>query len=210
MSEFPNSEGDQGRRRRVSFAVVIVALLMVGVLRAAGRLWWCACATPLLWVGDVNSSHLSQHLFDPYSFSHLLHGVVFYGMLWILARRIPYAQRLLVALVLEAGWEILENSPFIIDRYRQSTMALQYYGDSIVNSVGDLLSCALGFWVASLLRWWRSVALVVLVEVGMLVLYRDNLTLNVLMLVAPSESIKAWQLQGGGTASVAPRHSISP
>lgn len=189
-----SNQGVQPRRFSLWYLLLVVGL--VAALRAAGRLWWCACATPRLWIGDVYSSHLSQHLFDPYSFSHLLHGLIFYGVLRLLAPSTTRLQQLLFALSLEAGWEILENSPFIIDRYRQSTMALNYYGDTIVNSVGDLLSCAVGFWLGSAMRWWVSVVLFLAVELGMLGLYRDNLTLNLLMLVAPSEAVKAWQLRG--------------
>ena len=199
----PRPRGDMteqvriGCAKRELWAGLAIVAVMVIVLRSAGRRWWCACATPMFWIGDVNSSHLSQHLFDPYSFSHLLHGVIFF---WVLKRLMPHrptSYAFIAALLLEAGWEVLENSSLIIDRYRQSTMALNYYGDSIVNSFGDMLSCALGFLLAASGRWFFSVALFLTVEIGMLALYRDNLTLNVLMLTYPSERVKRWQMGAG-------------
>jgi hypothetical protein len=145
---------------------------------------------------DIWSSAQSQRVADPYSFSHIVHGFLFYGLLWLTARRWPVSTRLLAAVVLEGGWEILENSPLIIDRYRAVTIAQGYVGDSILNSISDIAMCAGGFLLAANLRVAMSVALVVATEILMVVLIRDNLTLNIVMLVAPIEGIRVWQMAG--------------
>jgi hypothetical protein len=173
-----------------------IALLSVLALRIEGRLWWCACRTPTPFSTRVASSHNSQHLLDPYSFSHLLHGIIFYWALRLLLPRARVATLLLIALLIEAGWEVLENSPIIIARYRAATASLGYSGDTIVNSVGDILSCLLGFFLAQRVGWKWSIALFIAIELIMLGLIRDNLTLNVIMLLWPIEAIKQWQ--GGG------------
>ncbi len=149
-----------------------------------------------LFEGDIWSSEQSQRLVDPYSPSHVVHGVLFYALLWLAARRLPLRHRFLLAVALEACWEILEKSPLVIDRYRAVTIALGYQGDSILNSLSDVLMMSLGFLLASRVRVWLSVAAVVLMEVGCLLWIRDNLTLNIIMLVHPIEAIKAWQLAG--------------
>jgi hypothetical protein len=181
---------------RAWLAVASMSNATVAVLRAEGRVWWCACRTPTPFSTNPNSRHNSQHLLDPYSFSHLLHGLIFYGCLRLIAPRARPARTLLVALAIEAGWEILENSPLIIARYRAATAAVGYTGDSIVNSSGDVLSCALGFWLASRLSWRWSLAIFVAVELIMLALIRDNLTLNVVMLLYPLDAIRQWQSGG--------------
>ena len=177
-------------------AAAVLMLLTLAALRLEGRIWWCACRTPTPFSTDVNSSHNSQHLLDPYSFSHLLHGLIFYGCLRLLAPRAGAGWMLVTALAVEAGWEVLENSPLVIARYRAATAAKGYTGDTIVNSAGDVLSCALGFFVAARLGWRWSVALFVAVELVMLALIRDNLTLNVIMLLYPLEAIRQWQSGG--------------
>lgn len=152
------------------------------------RLIWCTCATPQFWIGDSASSHTSQHLFDPYSFSHFQHGIFFFALLTLIKR--PF---LSVALILEVLWEVLENTPYVIERYRTDTIALSYTGDSIINSLGDLFACYLGFLAASKLPWKFSLAVYLAIELIMLILIRDSLTLNVIMLLYPLESIKNWQ-----------------
>jgi hypothetical protein len=149
-----------------------------------------------LWEGNIWSSECSQRLADPYSFSHLAHGILFFGLLWLVARKIPARYRFLVAVLIEAGWELLENSPLIINRYREATIALGYVGDSIMNSLSDIGMMSLGFLFASRARPWVSVAAVIAMEVGCALWVRDNLTLNIIMLVHPMEAIKAWQLAG--------------
>jgi hypothetical protein len=153
-----------------------------------GRFGW--------WDGDVWSSENSQRVADAYSFSHIIHGLLFYGFLWLVARRLPVKHRFLIALLLEAGWELLENSPLIINRYREATMALGYLGDSVLNSVCDVGMMALGYLFARFTRVRVIVATIIVLEVGCLLWVRDNLTLNVLMLVHPVQSIKAWQSEG--------------
>ena len=153
-----------------------------------GRFGW--------WDGDIWSSENSQRLLDAYSFSHIVHGILFFAFLWLVARQLPLHYRFLMALVLEAGWEILENSSLIIHRYREATIAQGYVGDSVLNSCSDVLMVALGFLFASRVRVRTSVAAVLLMEIVCLVWVRDNLTLNVIMLIHPVQAIKAWQSAG--------------
>ena len=148
------------------------------------------------WDGDVWSSENSQRVADAYSFSHIIHGMLFYGALWLVARRLPVKYRFLLALLLEGGWELLENSPLIINRYREATIALGYVGDSVLNSVCDVGMMALGFLAARFTRVWAIVATIIVLELGCLWWVRDNLTLNVLMLVHPVQSVKVWQSEG--------------
>ncbi len=177
--------------------------LFVAVLAITGCLEWAMGRSPLgpdgrfgLWEGDIWSSENSQRVADPYSFSHLVHGILFFGFLWLFRSKLSIQHRFLIAALLEAGWEILENSPIIINRYREATIALGYVGDSILNSLSDILMMAAGFVFASRVRLWVSVAAVVLMEVGCALWVRDNLTLNVIMLIHPVEAIKTWQMGG--------------
>jgi hypothetical protein len=149
-----------------------------------------------LWEGNIWSNENSQRLADPYSFSHLGHGMMFYGLLWVVARKVPVRHRFLMAVLMEAGWEILENSPFIIDRYRQVTISLGYVGDSVLNSLSDILMMSTGFLFAIKARPWVTLAVFVAMEVGCALWVRDNLTLNIVMLLYPLEAIKAWQMAG--------------
>jgi hypothetical protein len=174
-------------------ATFLIVLLTVIVLRLEGRVWWCACGHANLWAGDPQSAHSSQHLFDPYSFTHILHGVLICGIFALGLPRLDRAWALPLAVLLEAGWEILENSPLIIDRYRTATIALGYTGDSIINSLGDILSCSLGFLVARRIGWRWSIALVVATELILLFWIRDNLFLNIVMLIWPIDAIRTWQ-----------------
>lgn len=176
----------------IAFALILVG--MVFQLHHQGRIWWCACSRPFLWDGDIWSSHNSQHLFDHYSFTHILHGVLLCGLLWLLIPRVRLVWRLWAATLVEALWEILENSRFIIQRYREATIGLGYEGDSIANSIGDVACCAFGFLLAWRLGLWRSVMVFVVTELVLLVCVRDNLTLNVLMLIHPIDAIKSWQM----------------
>ena len=171
-----------------------ILIVMVVQLHRQGRVAWCACGGLFPWAGDIWSSHNSQHFFDPYSFTHVLHGMIFCGLLVWLLPRLPVGWSLSLAVLFEAMWEVLENSPFIIQRYREATIGLGYEGDSVANSVADILCCVLGFVLARRLGLWRSVVVFVAVELALLFWVRDNLTLNVLMLTFPIEAIKTWQM----------------
>jgi hypothetical protein len=175
-----------------SLAVVAVA---AGILYAMGRIPICKCGYVKLWHGGRTDAQVSQHLTDWYTYSHILHGIILYWLLTVFARgRLSVAARLVIAMAIEAGWEVLENSRFIIERYRAQTIARDYYGDSIVNSVGDMLATLVGFLIAARLPAWVTVLLLVATEVLLLVLIRDNLTLNIIMLLYPVEWLKEWQL----------------
>jgi hypothetical protein len=177
-------------------AIVVVLVATVYQLRAQGRLWWCSCGYLLLWSGDPWSSDNSQHLLDPYSFTHMLHGFVLCGLLAWLVPRLSVVWRLCLAVSIEALWEVVENSDFVIRRYREETAALGYQGDTIVNSLSDVLVCGLGFVLAHRLGLRRTLALFVVTEVALIFWIRDSLLLNILMLVYPVEEIKAWQAAG--------------
>lgn len=160
-----------------------------------GRLAWCACGYIKLWHGLVVSSENSQHIFDWYSFTHVLHGLGWYLLLWLADRKkkLSFTTKLLLAVGLEAGWEILENSNMIINRYRTATISLDYFGDSIVNSIGDVISMAVGFLFAYRFRGWHSIVLFIAIELMLTYVIRDNLTINIIMLIHPVEAIKIWQ-----------------
>lgn len=180
------------RRWAVGWIAGLILTGMVMILSGMGRRFWCECGSWVPWSWDIWTAHNSQHLIDPYFFSHVLHGVLFYAALrWV--PRLSQAGRFLIAMGLEASWEILENSPLIIERYREATMAVGYTGDSIANSVTDVAACLLGYWFSSQFSWRWSVALFVVSEIVMLIIIRDNLTLNVLMLVSPIPAIQEWQ-----------------
>jgi uncharacterized membrane protein YjdF len=148
----------------------------------------------LLWAGNTKSSDNSQHIFDPYSFTHVLHGFVFYALLALVVPRLAVAWRLALALTIEAIWEVIENSPAVIERYRQATLALGYEGDTIVNSLADILCCGIGFMLARRLGFRRSLAVFIATEVTLILWIRDSLILNVVMLLFPIEAIKKWQM----------------
>ena len=146
-----------------------------------------------VWSGDIWSIDNSQLIADAYSFSHVIHGMIFYWFLWLIARKLPLRYRFLGALLLEAAWEVLENSPLIINRYREATIALGYVGDSIMNSLADIGMTAIGFEVARRYSVRVTVALILIMEIGCLIWIRDNLTLNVLMLAWPIDAVREWQ-----------------
>ena len=179
---------------RSTLVTVACAGLMSSMLASMGRRLWCACGTATPWSFDTWSSHNSQHLLDPYTASHVLHGVLFFALLWPLGQRLHIGWRASIATLIEAVWEVAENSPVIIERYRENTVSLDYFGDSIANSLGDLASCLVGFAIAARLPWRVSLGMFILTELVMAWWIRDNLTLNVIMLVHPLESIRAWQM----------------
>jgi hypothetical protein len=173
--------------------IVIVAAALVQLHRQ-GRMWVCSCGQVRLWVGNTWSPENSQQFLDPYSFTHLLHGFIFYGLLALIVPRWPLAWRLWLAVSFEALWEVVENTNFIIDRYRGVTAAIGYQGDTILNSFGDILSFGVGFMLARRLGLFRSVAVFVVTEVVLVVWIRDSLILNVIMLVYPIDGLRAWQM----------------
>lgn len=176
-------------------AVVLIVLGFAGfwlVLWLLGREFFSDSGIGV-WTG-ARTHHTSQWMLDPYTFSHVLHGIFLFWLLFPLRHRLSLATRFLVASLLEASWEIIENTPWIIDRYRTATASLDYYGDSIFNSTFDLIAAMLGFWLAWRFNWKWVLLVVVAIELVSLVLIRDNLTLNILMLFWPSEAIKEWQL----------------
>jgi hypothetical protein len=184
------------RNRRVLLTGSAVCAAVAAAELWMGRLPFGPDGRIGLWEGNIWSSEQSQRFADPYTFSHTIHGMLFYAILWLVARRTSVRARFVGALLLEGAWEILENSPLIINRYREATIALGYVGDSVFNSVSDIFFAACGFLFAWRARPWLTFAVIVAMELGTLALMRDNLTLNIVMLIHPIEAIKQWQLAG--------------
>ncbi len=174
--------------------LLVFLIIMTVYLNTQGRLWFSASGDVLLWVGDAFSNENSQQLLDPYSFSHFLHGVIFFFILKYTFRNFSLESRFVASVMMEGCWEMLENSAIIINRYRDATAALGYNGDTIYNSYGDLLSCSIGFIVARYVGLKWSILLFIAIELICLFWIKDNLTLNVIMLIYPIEGIKDWQL----------------
>ena len=181
--------------RTVAAAFAITAAAAVA-LKVMGRRLWCDCGTLSPWSWDIWSRHNSQHLLDPYTFTHVSHGVLLYALLWVLFRARRPALRMLLALGVEAVWEVAENTNAVIESYRESTISLNYYGDSILNSVADIAAFGLGYAAARRLPGWVSAVGIVAFEVLLVLTIRDSLLLNVVMLIYPVEAIKTWQMGG--------------
>jgi hypothetical protein len=183
-----------------TFALFATSLLAIqaGTELALGRVPMCTCGTIKLWVGGAQNSEISQQIFDWYSLSHLIHGFGLYGLTWLALPRASVAARLVLAMLGECSWEILENTSFIIDRYRSETISLNYYGDSILNSLSDTLTMMFGFVLAYRLPVWSIVLAAILMEALAGYVIRDNLTLNIIMLIYPFDAIRSWQ---GGAIS---------
>lgn len=185
------------RRSSKFWPWLTLLLIVLGVglqLRNQGRLWFCACGEVYLWSGDVWSANNSQHISDPYSFTHMLHGLILCGLLAWLIPKVSWSWRLCLAVLIEALWEVIENTELVINRYRGETAALGYQGDTVVNSLGDIVFFALGFLLARRLGFRLSLALFVITEIVLLIWIRDGLILNIIMLLYPVEAIKAWQM----------------
>ncbi|CAN5713720.1 DUF2585 family protein [soil metagenome] len=174
---------------------IAAAVVMVFILLAMGRVWWCTLGDWSIYIHQAwGSSHTSQHLFDPYSFTHVLHGVLFFWLTGLVFKTLAIEWRFAIAIVVEAAWEILENLPIIIEKYRANTASLDYFGDSIANSLGDVIACAIGFWIAYKVGWWRSLIFFMLTELMLLLWIRDSLLLNIIMLLVPLDGVKSWQM----------------
>jgi hypothetical protein len=179
--------------RRTAFAALLILVAAAAILLAMGRPPICTCGEVALWEPSASSARTSQMIADWYSPSHFIHGLLFYWLLWLAFRAWPAERRLLAAMAIETAWELVENTPMVIDRYREATIALGYNGDSVLNSVSDIAMMVVGFLAARRLPVWASVALALALELAALAVIRDNLTLNIIMLVAPSDAIRAWQ-----------------
>lgn len=178
--------------------IVLIFVATALQLRSQGRLWWCGCRSSV-WTSEAWSSLTSQTFLDPYSFTHLLHGFMLAGLLlllfrFVVKRNVLTSWRLVIAMTLEALWEILENTNAVIDRYREATAALGYQGDSVVNSLGDMVCCAAGLLIARKLGWLRSLPIFLATEIVLLFWIRDSLILEIIMLIHPFDAIKQWQL----------------
>jgi len=186
----------ESKRAGVSQVVAIglVLLLVIVLLRTEGRMFLCDCGHFAVWTSDTCSSNTSQQLFDPYRFTHVLHGFLFFWLIALLFRRLSVSWQVAVALLLEGAWEVVENTRFVIDKYRTETAALGYQGDTIVNSLGDIACALAGFLLARKLGLRRSLIVFVLVEVVLILWIRDSLLLQILMLVRPVEAVKLWQM----------------
>lgn len=190
------AEKDDSKTNYLPLVLALAAgALMVALLYFMGRLWWCKLGDYAVYVNEAwNSSHTSQHFLDPYTFTHVLHGVLFFWLAGLIFSKLQTAWQFLIAVTAEAAWEVLENTNYTIEKYRENTASLDYFGDSILNSVGDLAACAFGFWIALKLGWWKSLIFFLLVEIFLLLWIRDGLLLNILMLIYPLDFIKNWQV----------------
>ncbi|HEV8589612.1 MAG TPA: DUF2585 family protein [Pyrinomonadaceae bacterium] len=187
-------------QRKIWPPILIVLILVATALQLhhQDRSWWCNCHS-FFWTSDAWGSLTSQTFLDPYSFTHLMHGFMFAGVLLLLVRfvikhEVSTSWRLVIALAAEALWEILENTNAVIDRYRATTAFLGYRGDTVVNSLGDILCCGIGLLIARKLGWVRSLPIFIATEIVLLFWIRDSLILELIMLIHPIDSIKAWQL----------------
>jgi len=169
-------------------------ILMVVLLFLQDRIWWCKLGDYTPWTLDAWSNHTSQHFLDPYTLTHVLHGVMFFWLASLIFSKLSVVWQFFIAILAECAWEVLENTNAVIEKYRENTASLDYFGDSIFNSVGDVFACAAGFYIAYKLGWKRSLIFFLLTEIVLLVWIRDSLLLNILMLIYPLDSVKSWQI----------------
>ncbi len=180
--------------RYVAATYLLIVIAAVVILQIQGRVWWCQAGDLAPWSWNIWSTHNSQHIIDPYSFTHVLHGVLEFWLIGLVFRRMPIVWRLALAVFIESSWEVAENSAAVIERYRSATISLDYFGDSIINSIADIACCSMGFLIAYKLRFWRSFALFVVTEILLIIFIRDSLIINIIMLLFPVEAIKPWQM----------------
>jgi len=188
------------KKERKDIILIIIAIVLIVSLMALtehfmGRLFLGPDGKFGLWDGNIMSSENSQRVADVYSFTHIIHGIVFFSLLWLFARKLPVKYRFLIVILIECAWEILENSPFIIERYRTATIGLGYFGDSIINSISDVIFMSIGFYIAYKFPKWLSITVIIVIEVLLLIFVRDNLTLNIIMLFHEFPKIKEWQME---------------
>jgi hypothetical protein len=188
------SRGQSRARYGAALAVIVSIIASAILLRIEGRLWICACGSVQVWSGQICSANNSQHFLDPYSFTHVLHGFLFFWLIAWLLGRFRNSWQLAIAIAIEGLWEVFENTNFIIDRYRSETAALGYNGDTVINSFGDILCCLIGFVIARRLGWRRSFIAFALLELILIVWIKDSLLLEILMLVIPIDAIRGWQM----------------
>ena len=194
----PAATAPASREKYWTVLAIVASIVAAAILlRAEGRLWICACGSVQIWSGQICSANNSQHFLDPYSFTHVLHGFLFFWLIaWLLGRRLNGPWQLVLAIAVESCWEVFENTNFIIDRYRSQTAALGYNGDTVINSFGDILCCLIGFIIARRLGWRRSFIAFGLLELLLVVWIKDSLLLEILMLIIPIDAIRAWQMCG--------------
>lgn len=183
-------------QRKTILAVLAVMAVSAVFLSFQGRVWWCQAGDMVPWSWDIWTTHNSQHFIDPYAFTHVLHGVLEFWLLGLVFSRVPVVWRFVMAIVIEAIWEVAENSSYIIERYRTVTLSLDYFGDSIINSLADIVCCAIGFGLAKRLGFLRSLVMFVATEVILIFWIRDSLVINIIMLIYPIDALKAWQMGG--------------
>ena len=188
------SRGRTQGRYWAALAIFLSCAVTAILLRVEGRLWICACGSVRVWSGQICSADNSQHFLDPYSFTHVLHGFLFFWLIAWLLGRLSGPWQLALAIAVEGSWEVFENTNFIIDRYRSGTAALGYNGDTVVNSFGDILCCLIGFVIARRLGWRRSLIAFGLLELILIIWIKDSLLLEILMLVIPIDAIRSWQM----------------
>jgi Protein of unknown function (DUF2585) len=164
------------------------------ILQTQGRIWWCANDSFTPWSSDIWTRHNSQHLFDPYTFTHILHGVLYFWLITLIFKKMPLVWQFALAIFIACGWEILENSKYVIERYRAETISLDYTGDSIANALSDIFSCGVGFCITYRLKFWQSLTFFLVTEIILLFWIRDSLIVNIVMLLFPLKAIKQWQI----------------
>jgi hypothetical protein len=178
------------------YQTLLISLIVIAALFALDlqdRVWWCEAGDLSPWSWQVLSRHNSQHLIDPYSFTHVLHGILEFWLIGLVFRRLPVAWRFVIAIFIESSWEVVENTNYVINRYRETTISLNYFGDSIANSLSDIVCCGLGFLIAYKIGRWWSLAVFTIMEIVLLVWIHDSLLLNILMLIWPVAGVKHWQ-----------------